>query len=339
MTKEDTLLLLKVKAIRIDAVYSLQLKLFIKVAELGSFSRAATEQYVTPAAIMKQMNQFETRLGLKLLHRTNHGVHLTEEGKIIYESGKHLISEAEKALLHAKAISRQQEKCIRVGSSTLRPGKALVDLWSTLFPDVQEYRFRIVPFADDYEHILTVIASLGHKMDFMIGSFNAPPMHRNADYLVLGNNRLCVAFPKDHPLAGRETIALGELHGEHLIMVQKGLSDPMDGFHELLAREHPGIMIEYTTSYYDVETFNACEETGYPLLTLDAWAEIHPSLITIPIRETLPVPYGLLYSKKLSGEPAVFLEKLKRELQLHPIISQGAAANGTLPTSKTSGPR
>lgn len=50
--------------------------------------------------------------------------------------------------------------------------------------------------------------------------------------------------------------------------------------------------MEEADYYYDLDTFNACEQNGTLLLTLDAWAEIHPSLITLPVEWDYTVPYG-----------------------------------------------
>ena len=59
-----------------------------------------------------------------------------------------------------------------------------------------------------------------------------------------------------------------------------------------------------------METFNTCGATGSLLLTLDAWAGIHPSLVTLPVEWNFTVPYGLLYSQNLSEDAAAFLRTI-----------------------------
>lgn len=75
---------------------------------------------------------------------------------------------------------------------------------------------------------------------------------------------------------------------------------------------HPQIILEDAPFFYDMETFNACEVTGSLLLTLDAWADIHPSLITLPVEWDHTVPYGLLYSPNLSDEAYAFLNIIQQ---------------------------
>ena len=55
-------------------MYNPQLDTFIRVAEAGSFSKAAQESFITPTAVIKQMNLLESRLGLTLFHRSHQGL-------------------------------------------------------------------------------------------------------------------------------------------------------------------------------------------------------------------------------------------------------------------------
>jgi DNA-binding transcriptional LysR family regulator len=58
------------------------LKLFQRVAELGTLSAVARERDVAVSQISRVMTQLETRHGVQLLHRTTHGLSLTAEGEV-----------------------------------------------------------------------------------------------------------------------------------------------------------------------------------------------------------------------------------------------------------------
>ena len=64
-------------------MYHPLLNTFIAVADYGSFTKAAEALYVSPTAVMKQMNSLEQHLDLKLVERTPGGIHLTEAGEDI----------------------------------------------------------------------------------------------------------------------------------------------------------------------------------------------------------------------------------------------------------------
>ncbi len=56
------------------------LNAFVVAARLGSFSKAAEELHVTPAAVSQQIRQLEDVLDVSLFHRLNRGLALTEAG-------------------------------------------------------------------------------------------------------------------------------------------------------------------------------------------------------------------------------------------------------------------
>ena len=292
-------------------MYSQHIKTFIHVADRGSLSKAAEDLYVTPASVMKQMNALENRLELTLLKRTNQGIELTEAGRYIYDFGKKMIAESEDAVLKAKSIQQREAKTIRVGSSFLNPSNVLTDLWNKISGFSTEYRIKIVPYNDDHEQILSVVATLGKTMDFMVGVFGSQQMLSISEFYELGRYHLCIAVPRNHQLASKNKLSLSDLHGERLIVVKSGDALHLDDLREMLKMSHPQIIFEDAHYFYDIETFNTCEATGALLLTLDAWSDIHPSLVTLPVEWNFTVPYGLLYSPNISDEAAEFLNIIK----------------------------
>ena len=87
-------------------------------------------------------------------------------------------------------------------------------------------------------------------------------------------------------------------------------TERLDHFQDVIQLTHPQIIIQEADYYYDVDTFNACEQNGTLLLTLDAWAEVHPSLVTLPVDWDYTVPYGILYAKEPTDEVTRFLQIL-----------------------------
>lgn len=73
---------------RIDA-----LRLFISVAEFGSFTRAAEKEAITPGAASKQITALEARLQARLFERTTRSVRLTDAGVALLERVKPWLSE------------------------------------------------------------------------------------------------------------------------------------------------------------------------------------------------------------------------------------------------------
>jgi LysR family nitrogen assimilation transcriptional regulator len=72
-----------------------QLKYFIKVADLGSISKASDQLHVAQSAISTQIAGLESEFGSRLFLRRSTGVALTEPGRLLYR--------------HARLIQRQAE--------------------------------------------------------------------------------------------------------------------------------------------------------------------------------------------------------------------------------------
>ncbi len=74
-----------------------QLLTFLSVAENGSFSKTAEAMFLSPTAVMKQIDALEGRLGVTLFSRTNHGLALTEAGKSVLDDAKYLVDYTKRA--------------------------------------------------------------------------------------------------------------------------------------------------------------------------------------------------------------------------------------------------
>ncbi|WP_297117252.1 LysR family transcriptional regulator [Enterobacter sp. ECC-175] len=73
-----------------DKIHAMQL--FIRVAELESFSRAAETLSLPKGSVSRQIQALENMLGTQLLHRTTRRVSLTQDGMVYYERAKDLLT-------------------------------------------------------------------------------------------------------------------------------------------------------------------------------------------------------------------------------------------------------
>ena len=75
---------------RLDAM-----RLFVRVVETASFSKAAKAEGVVQPTVSKQIAALETRLGAQLLRRTSRGLNLTDAGEVLYEAAIRLLDQVE----------------------------------------------------------------------------------------------------------------------------------------------------------------------------------------------------------------------------------------------------
>lgn len=288
-------------------MYNPMLHTFIAVADCGSLTKAAEHLYISPTAVMKQMNTLEAHLDVKLIDRTPSGIRLTAAGAIIYQDAKFMIDYSKKSIASAKAALCTSDTTFCVGTSLLNPAKPFMDLWYHVNKDFPEYKLHLVPFEDNHEGILSEISQLGQKFDFLIGVCDSRSWLDRCRMLPLGRYKKMIAVSRDHHLAGKECINLEDLHGETLMMVKRGDSGVNDFLRNDLEENHPEIHIEDTPYFYDLSVFNRCAETGNVLLTIECWKDVHPGLVSIPINWDYSIPYGLLYSSNAPEDVLKFV--------------------------------
>ncbi|WP_024562092.1 LysR family transcriptional regulator [Franconibacter helveticus 513] len=73
-----------------DKIHAMQL--FVRVAELESFSRAAETLGLPRGSVSRQVQALEAALGARLLHRTTRRVQLTQDGLVYYERARDLLA-------------------------------------------------------------------------------------------------------------------------------------------------------------------------------------------------------------------------------------------------------
>jgi DNA-binding transcriptional LysR family regulator len=97
---------------RIQAV-----KLFVRVVELGSFSKAAVEVGIGQPAATKQVARMEQQLGARLLHRSTHGVTPTEIGQLYYEKCRAIARHVDEADSVASLLQSELSGGLRISTS------------------------------------------------------------------------------------------------------------------------------------------------------------------------------------------------------------------------------
>lgn len=292
-------------------MFNPNLTAFVCAVDSGSFTKAAKKLFVTPTAVMKQINSLESHLNLKLIERTKQGIHLTPSGEVIYKDAKFLFDFSRRSIENARQAEIVHDKTFCVGTSLLNPAKPFMDLWYKVSSQFPDYKLHLVPFEDDHDGILSEVEQLGEKFDFLLGVCDSKQWLERCNMLPLGRYKKMCAVSREHPLANKACLELSDLYGETLMMVKEGDSETNDLIRMDLRKNHPAIRIEDTPQFYDISVFNRCIETGNVLLILECWQDVHPALVSIPVKWEYSSPYGLLYALDPPEDVLQFVSAIK----------------------------
>ncbi|EPT9138820.1 TPA: LysR family transcriptional regulator [Klebsiella michiganensis] len=113
---------------------------FVRTVELGSLSKAADAQQISPQAASKALKQLETHLGVRLFHRTTRNMSLTEEGQRFFEAAKPALMGLQQALATVQQTREEFAGPLRIvgpRSVVQQVIKPVLIEYSRLYPEVQ----------------------------------------------------------------------------------------------------------------------------------------------------------------------------------------------------------
>jgi DNA-binding transcriptional LysR family regulator len=78
--------------LKIAMPYVANLKMFVRVFELGSMSAAARDRRTSPAVASGRIAELEKHLGVRLFNRTTRRLQATENGRLFYEGALKILA-------------------------------------------------------------------------------------------------------------------------------------------------------------------------------------------------------------------------------------------------------
>lgn len=188
-----------------------QLSYFVRVAELGSFTRASIALDIAQPALSRQVRMLEVELRQNLLMRNGRGVTLTEAGKVLLEHSR--------GVLHQ--VERLREELSRVRGSLA--GRVVVGMPPSLskvltVPVTRAFRQRMPEAALSITEGLSVMAQeslVSGRLDIAL-VYNATPSP-DIDLIPLLEEPLYLVQRRDVPAAD-VPISLQELSHQPLVI-------------------------------------------------------------------------------------------------------------------------
>ncbi len=169
-----------------------QLRSFVHIAELGSFSRAAVFLSVAQPALSRQIRNLEADLGAKLFYRNGRGVELTAAGRHLIDHAKAIINRTQRARTELLALKEEAVGATvlgvppTVGQFLTAP---LVRIFRGRYPDVA---LRVVEVYSAHVHEWLSSARIDVGL-----AYDAPRANRNLITEHLWDENLCLVGPGD----------------------------------------------------------------------------------------------------------------------------------------------
>jgi len=206
------------------------LKIFIKLCDIGSYSKVAEEMNLTQPAVSMQVKSLEEHFETELINKSKGTIYLTEAGRIFYRQSREILRRWDKAELEISQLLNKDTGRIKIGASTI-PGVYFL-------PD------RLAEFKKDYSNIKVDVIS-GDSQDMIealtLGKVDLVIIGKklNSDkYLAepVEDDQLKFIVGVDHSLADKSEVELSDLMKYDLVVREEGSGTRkvmLDAFREL----------------------------------------------------------------------------------------------------------
>jgi DNA-binding transcriptional LysR family regulator len=194
-----------------------QLRAFVAIAELGTFTAAALRVHVTQAAISMQIRQLENELNARLFVRAPRRVMLTEAGEQLLHRARQILRDHDAALDEIAELAGAERGRLRIGSAS---AMVTTDILPKLLKEVriQHAGAEVSVVSGTSEALVQQI--LAGEVDLAFVSL--PVEARGINTERLSEDQLVAIASPRHKLARQRTISPYTLAGERLILGERG---------------------------------------------------------------------------------------------------------------------
>ncbi|AEA60437.1 LysR family transcriptional regulator [Burkholderia gladioli] len=190
-----------------------QLRVFIEVSRLRSFSRAGDEIGLTQSAVSRCVRELEGEIGLKLIDRTTRDVQLTDAGSNLISSVSRLLVDLDDALREIREIGEQRRGRVVVAAS---PTIACRLMPRVVAAAERQFPFVTLGLRDDVQSdVLRKVKSGEVDFGVVIGPLTVVDLVCEP----LMTDSFCLVARADHRLAAAESVPWSALDGERLVLL------------------------------------------------------------------------------------------------------------------------
>lgn len=196
-----------------------QLRIFLAVAEVMHFTRAAETLYITQPAVSAAIQSLEAEYGVKLFHRIGRHVEITDAGKLLQMEAQKILDQVSLTERGLRELNNLQRGELKLGSSLTIGNYWLPDKISQFkrqYPGIH-----IDCTLANAEEICEGTATGLFDFGLVTGDVKAS-LRSSLEQEVVGSDRLQIVVGTSHPWFARTEISPAELHDTTWVMRESG---------------------------------------------------------------------------------------------------------------------
>lgn len=193
------------------------LRIFSRVTECGSVTRAAAELHLTQPAVTAQIRKLEAEIGLKIIQPLGRGIELTAAGHFLYQQAKRLFAWEQEIERHLQELREGTAGSLCL-SSTHLPAHYLLPTWLATFK--RSYpAVNVAMSAGNSRYVYDQLLQFQADIGIVAGGWEEAGIIRQ----VLCEDELWFVVPKDHVFSGK-TVTVEEMMRQPFLYREEGSS-------------------------------------------------------------------------------------------------------------------
>lgn len=205
----------------------------VKIAEVGSFTKAAEELCITQPAISQHVRILESELKTKLFDRTKNEIVLTENGRIVVKYLKRMIG-LSNSMVQAVHDEKTNMISVNAGITHTVESSMIIEALASYANSKDNVSVKVI--SDTAENLKKMFKN--YELDFLIIDGRIEDPHLNN--VLLCSDCLSLITSPTHPLASRNVVTIEDLKHESLILRLPN-SNTRHLFDSALANQHMSI--------------------------------------------------------------------------------------------------
>jgi DNA-binding transcriptional LysR family regulator len=193
-----------------------QLRAFVLVGKLGSFTRAGEAMHLTQSALSLLVRELESSMNTRLIDRTTRNVSLTAAGSEFYASTQRLLADLELSIANIdKLVAKERGRVViaapLVLSSTFLP--PILAGFKAMYPGIEAVLNDSLP-GQVLPQVRNGTADLG------IGTFSRT--EQDLQRVLLFKEAMIAVFPASHPFGNAARLTWLDLAGVPVLALRRG---------------------------------------------------------------------------------------------------------------------
>ncbi|MBE0390852.1 LysR family transcriptional regulator [Flavobacterium sp. PL002] len=193
-----------------------RLKVFLTVANRLSFTKAATELYITQPAVSKHIQELEEEYKIKLFDRNGSKISLTQAGLLLLSHAKNVFEIYREIDFDMSTLIQEQRGLLRIGASTTISQYIIPPVLARFHQKLQDVKVTLRN--GNTEQIEKALLD----KEIEIGIVEGQSKNQAIKYIPFLKDELVLVCKRDHVLGLKSQITKNDLLTMHFLMREQG---------------------------------------------------------------------------------------------------------------------